>query len=414
MRQIGVSLLLATFAFVAHAAPKFVDLTADLEITSWGSSPYDDPPMFESTLWKIRCVIGTNSWLITASNQPSSTYAWHYTGSNLVRQIPTDKATRPSTRTIDFNGDPDSVQNGELFSSAFRIPWLAFCSGPFLTHPQIQIPLPSLTWKWSLYSDYNSPPVGFQNNIVRFEDDLGLPISIDVLSKTGHPILQYRAQHGRVASPASTNIAGWQFPLEFRAIQYAPIRTRTNSWQADLVAHGKITSIKIGATPNLSHSSVHHPAPSAPRNVYVLRAGGPAVYNELTNSPALNNATITLRNRQDTPGQISFAITNNEPEEILIWNVRVQVKSFGESPGTDGFGWDTVYDDYPEVREAALDPGRSTDLRVTPPDGQLWRVCVLYSKHHKDKLGPKTYDGNYEVISQPIDEATLENLSSPR
>jgi len=240
---------------MGDAAPAFVDLTADVEVTGWGNSAYDNPPMFRSTLWKIRCVVGTNAWLITASNQvrkPSreiSFYAWHYTGSSLVEQWGTGDPTEPlGTHTCDFNGDPGSVQNAEFNTPILKISWLAFCSGPLLNRQEKQIPLPHVL-NWLLPSDYTFPPAGLRNEVVRFDDDLGLPISIDVLSKGGDPVLQYRTLQGPIASPASTNVAEWLFPLEFRAIQYARNRKATNTWQADLIAHGKVTSIKVGSEP---------------------------------------------------------------------------------------------------------------------------------------------------------------------
>src|SRR5215213_10028319 len=133
MRFLCSLLLLAAFVRTGNAEPAFVDLTADIEITSWGNSAYDNPPMFRSTLWKVRCVVGTNAWLITASNQVHKVsgeidfYAWRYTGSSLVRQWSAGAPARPmETRTSAFNGDPESLKDAEFITPVLRIAWLAF------------------------------------------------------------------------------------------------------------------------------------------------------------------------------------------------------------------------------------------------------------------------------------------------
>src|ERR1700730_16589571 len=63
----------------------------------------------------------------------------------------------------------------------------------------------------------------------------------------------------------------------------------------------------------------------------------------LTNAPASNRVVISFATWSDD-GPV-FRLTNREPHAILLWNVRVQTRS--TDGGTDGFGWDTVYDDYP-------------------------------------------------------------------
>jgi hypothetical protein len=250
MRTLLQSLIVAAFVHATHADPNFVDLSADLEITSWGNSAYDNPPMFKSTVWKVRCVVGTNSWLITATDAGGAAYTWHYTGSNLVKVIPSGSSGKPSRRTTEFSGDLDSASDGAFISPAVRIAWLAYCSGPFLNHGAKEIPLPSVH-KWLLPSDYTSREGtrSLHKDVVQFEDGLGLPISIDVVTRDRQPVLQYRTLQGPIASPASTNVGGWLLPMEFRAIQYGRIGKATNNWQSDLMAHGRLTSVRVGTRP---------------------------------------------------------------------------------------------------------------------------------------------------------------------
>jgi hypothetical protein len=351
---------------------------------------------------------------------------WYYSGSNLVRKFPADlpTATKPAatsspavTHSYDFNGDLDSNTNGSFLDPHFRIAWLAFCSGPFLSRPHREIPMPNVFWKEFLHSDHETPPIGFPDKTLQFKDGLALPISIEVFTKAGQPLFQYHVKHGRGPHVVTTNLLGWEFPREFRCIQYLPIGGAKDKsrWQANLTAHGTLTSIKVASSP----PRLSLDAPPAARRFktydsYEVKAGGPAVYNVITNSPALNKAKIFLSRRQDNYDRISFTVTNAEPSEILLWNVRVQVKSPAENPGTDGFGWDTIDDDYPSSKEAAVKSGHATELTVKAPNAALWRVCLLYSKRDTNSPPRKTYSGNYEIISEPIDEATLDKLEWPR
>lgn len=129
---------------------------------------------------------------------------------------------------------------------------------------------------------------------------------------------------------------------------------------------------------------------------YVLRAGGPRNFVPVTNSPASNRAIISVIRNEG--GKVVLLLTNGEPHSILLWNVRVQTRSSGA--GTDGFGWDTVADDYPNATRAALPPGTAGEFLVEAPDGTPWRVCILYSIDWADS--GKQYSGNYEVCGREI------------
>ena len=135
---------------------------------------------------------------------------------------------------------------------------------------------------------------------------------------------------------------------------------------------------------------------------YHVRAGGPHSYVGIANAAASNLVAIAFANwRDDGP---VFRLTNREPHGILLWNVRVQIKS--KDGGTDGLGWDTVYDDYPvgtaKYNSAHYSPGTVGEFRVQHPGKVPWRVCVLYSIDWTDS--GKSFSGNYEVISQELKE----------
>jgi hypothetical protein len=135
---------------------------------------------------------------------------------------------------------------------------------------------------------------------------------------------------------------------------------------------------------------------------YHVRAGGPRSFVLLTNAPASNRVGISVATWGDS--EANFRLTNGEPHAILLWNVRVQTRSTGG--GTDGFGWDTVSDDYPVgaagYNSAHYPPGSIGEFQVRHPDKKPWRVCVLYSIDWTDS--GKSYSGNYEAIGQELKE----------
>src|SRR5438105_12935572 len=79
---VSYAVLLVALLASTPARADFVDLTADLETTSW--SWYDAPPMVSTRMWNLHCIVGTNTWLITASGKGVPKETWWYTGSNLV------------------------------------------------------------------------------------------------------------------------------------------------------------------------------------------------------------------------------------------------------------------------------------------------------------------------------------------
>ena len=147
--------------------------------------------------------------------------------------------------------------------------------------------------------------------------------------------------------------------------------------------------------------TVRNDVPTKPTaGTYHVRAGGAHNYVALTNAPASNRVGIAFGSQRASADPAVFRLTNREPHKVLVWNVRVQVKS--RDGGTDGQGWDTVYDDYPvgtaNYNSSYYEPGQQGELSVNHPGATPWRVCVLYSIDWTDS--GKTCSGNYEVISQ--------------
>ena len=118
-----------------------------------------------------------------------------------------------------------------------NICWLAFCSGSFLKHEGRKINSPSAFWKES--SIVSS---GWSDQTDVFKDSLGLPNSINLITTNNQSIFQYQVRQ-------STNLLGWNFPLEFYGVQYLP--TGANGWKLHLTIKGKVTAISVGSKPQI-------------------------------------------------------------------------------------------------------------------------------------------------------------------
>jgi hypothetical protein len=168
---------------------------------------------------------------------------WWNTGTNLIEQtvltkdIPGSPKGTKSMRTYDsVEGNPRGPAHFEdlLRLPSARISWLAFCSGSCLKRDGRRLFPPSDLWK-----ELMAAPEGFSDETVAFKDALGLPGSVS-LSLTNHPIFEYRVLR-------STNMLGWQFPLEFSVVQ-----SRSSAvWEPQFTAKGRVTGIGVGPGPKI-------------------------------------------------------------------------------------------------------------------------------------------------------------------
>lgn len=158
-----------------------------------------------------------------------------FTGSNIIERMLVMKG--PSAGEENFqelpsvDGNPGRpVGSADLFMNASdMVAWLALCSGPALKREGRKVPPPSAIWKQSFPGD-------FEDRTVCFEDSLGLPKTIESFTKQGQTVFRYQTR-------GSTNVLGWNFPLEFYLVQYERRRPRTNSFEVEMTAKGRITAI---------------------------------------------------------------------------------------------------------------------------------------------------------------------------
>jgi len=249
-------LALALVALNGQAA-QFVDLTADIQTVRWVNGYKDKPARVDVVNWKTRCLVGTNSWLIEQEGEYTKD-AWWFTGSNvvvstLVLKYPSDRPElfarnhpdivvgREYTKILDMrHGEAagvSAVTVGDVLHGAANanIPWLAFCSGPYLKSEGGSVRLPVLDQSTWYVTCSNSPTV--------FPDSLGLPQGIEFYS-TNQPLCHYR-------TVGSTNVLGWNFPLEFHMAQYG-MNFTTHLWEVRMTVSGKVTGIGVGREPSVA------------------------------------------------------------------------------------------------------------------------------------------------------------------
>lgn len=229
LRRFGINELLFPFQ---SGADQFVELKAEIDYDEWDfrfsadrinrdleKNPLSPPSIFH-TNYTVRCVVGTNAWLIERNYSNEKQTYW-FTGTNIIWLSVAAKETPRSPRvgerftwtkeSSDGNpGHPGGVADLMGFDLPGRISWLAFCSSSFLKRDGRQIFPPSQWWKESslVYS-------GWSDQTTVFQDGLGLPRILDLIATNNQPIFQYQTRQ-------STNVLGWNFPLEFYCVQYLP------------------------------------------------------------------------------------------------------------------------------------------------------------------------------------------------
>lgn len=260
-KSIVVSLCLICSAQISVA--QFVELTAQIDINEWGAHSMVAAQNFH-------LVVGTNSWRMDGDLCGNCEMTYWFTGDRIIEHTKNTKV--PVTDGVELSQEEsnrflgsESTRVFELpdgnpsFSWTARVPqglellgrigWLAFCSGPYLQREGRVVFPPSDEWRELINTKT------FSDVTVRFKDSFGLPKLLELYTTNSpkvQPVLQYRVM-------TSTNIMGWEFPLEFKMAQYRPAPVPgfpgfiagTNGWELDFVARGKLTAIGPGRRPEV-------------------------------------------------------------------------------------------------------------------------------------------------------------------
>jgi hypothetical protein len=247
-RPLKWALLICLLLPLHCAAEQYVQLTAEMEMEQWdllllgdrvNEYPGPNTPSIFRPNHTFRCVVGANIWMIEhdwGKSKSKSTY-W-FTGTNMVEhRVQGEVSSTRTEESVDGNpGCPGGVAD-RLFDCPARICWLAFCSGPALKREGSRLFPPSDLWKESRLA-YTA----WTNTMTSFSDDLALPRSVRLFTASDQSVIQYQTHQ-------STNILGWNFPLEFYLVQYQP--SGTNNWQLHLTAKCRVTAIGPGTKPEI-------------------------------------------------------------------------------------------------------------------------------------------------------------------
>ena len=243
----GRCILLCFCALWAQStSAQFVEVAADVTVTSW-RNPTNGVTTERHRHYAARCVVGTDSWLIHDNAFRNALSDWWFTGSNIVYysvvrkepyaqdledardwmsekllgRAPTAKFARVPHLGQEFvqvlpssDGGPPNIM--------VNLPWLAFCSGSFLTNTGRQIPLP-----------FNAlPNIQTYDKTLTYAEPGGLPRRIEFRRSDQHLLGCYEVLQ-------STNFGGRTFPIEFALTVYDRETSRVTAR-----VMGRVTAMK--------------------------------------------------------------------------------------------------------------------------------------------------------------------------
>ena len=138
--------------------------------------------------------------------------------------------------TKDGNPFRPGGQGDLLFGVGEKMAWLAFCSGPYMQQAERKLYPLSPFWKESAV--YRGD---WLSSVATFQDELGLPIRVDLHTTNSQPVFQYQVHE-------VTNAMDWIFPREFSGLQYWP---NGSNCQLYLTIRGKLKTIREGTEPQI-------------------------------------------------------------------------------------------------------------------------------------------------------------------
>ena len=239
-RKILLALCAALLLSLSAPAAQFVEVAADFEITVWRYQEETGLPLKRSRVYSVRCVVGTNMWLIENHARTNATESIWFVDGKIIRQTtyadsdPTEPVYRSFRRgpRASIVAATDGYPSGDLF---LNLPWFAFCSGPYLARPGRSVPLPT--------PGQDRAAFAFKGEATVFEDSLGLPKRATFHTAQGQLKCDYQVQK-------STNILGWNFPTAFTVAQNEP--DALNQWNKELTVSARVTSIRPAKDVELS------------------------------------------------------------------------------------------------------------------------------------------------------------------
>jgi hypothetical protein len=276
LRFIVACLLLLTDCVVAE---QYVEVTARIDTTSYPLVSAEGVKAAHRSIDLI-CIVGTNKWRIDNDFSQNSEVKWMFDGTNVynsrrMTRAPSGRAVEAATKmgvgVAPFDrSNPNVTVSIEAIAGGcplgdvgVNIPWLAFCSGPYLKRKDRIIPLPVATFHFA------PDGLAYSDRTETFKDELGLPRQVDLFTSEAlywlscsnfysdrppderPPRKKFGLQEGLLkfhyAVIEQTNFFGWSFPLAF---EYVQNDLRANGNVAPRYAGiGRVTSLRLGSEP---------------------------------------------------------------------------------------------------------------------------------------------------------------------
>jgi hypothetical protein len=258
--------ILGFAAGVQSAPAQYVEVNAEIVGISRGSNATTGKVQESRRVYHVQCIVGTNRWMMEGDFPLNARQTYWCTGSNIILHtvitlLPLEMRLRqaesriadellgrkPTTPPLRMLGMQPKV--GEQYTSVLastdpnglglgynKVPWLAFCSGPFLQSKGRIVPVPIGV----------NPNFGYLKNYSDstsvFPDALGLPKRMELRTPDNHLLCEYTVEE-------TTNLLGWTFPMRFKIIQYSPVPS--GIWEDRSLAEGKVISIRKGKEPQV-------------------------------------------------------------------------------------------------------------------------------------------------------------------
>lgn len=226
-----------------HSPAQYVEVSAQIEGTSWPYSPLGEKTEHRRS-YTTRCIFGTNLWCIEDDFPLNAKETWWSTGTNIIKYtLITKELPQPGKERQTIGALPGPpLHNGDRFTRFYgpsspqpltgtaNLTWLAFCSGPFLKAEGRRL----------------APPFGrdrsASDRTQLLDEALGLPKGVEIYSPEKELVCVYEVRQ-------STNFLGWTIPLQFEFTQYrARGHESPSPWFHALAT---VTSIQRGTEPQV-------------------------------------------------------------------------------------------------------------------------------------------------------------------
>jgi len=319
---------------VSTHAQRYVEISAEIELFAWRGEETNGAANAKPRIISVVCIMGTNEWRIEHDFLRGGEEKYFFDGTNVYESIhittpvPTELKDKISTvsglataaydvakSNLTINIWP-SHDGHPLGDKAANIPWLAFCSGPYLKRNVRLIPLP-------VDNLHHTPDrFAYSDKTETFEDEFGLPRTVDLFTskslyqtsandfykewfsdgrfaestKSVVPNLEEGVLMFHYAVTESTNLLGWSFPLKFEFFQKGREYVQNGNWFHR--GTGRVKSIRPSAkpgnlfVPTMQQTIVDWRFRDATKSVHAITYTSTNAFAAPTNDPVLKERFI--------------------------------------------------------------------------------------------------------------------------